>query len=107
VTRSSSLRSVDVVAAVAVVAVWSLPDQRDDPDSPASQSWRGNSVPMTLASSTGSMLAVCGEAAGRNFLVTTLYGLPHGSDSTASISYFQDRAFAILFPRCRVRLASL
>jgi hypothetical protein len=62
---------------------------------------------MTLASSTGSTLAVSAGAAGRNFLVTTLYGRPHGSDSTASISSFQDRAFAMLIARCRVRLASL
>jgi hypothetical protein len=107
VTCSCSLRSVDVVAAVAVDDVSPLPEERDDSDRPASLSLRGNSVPMTLASSTGSMLPVSGGAAGRNFLVTTLYGRPRGSDSTASISSFQDRAVAIWISRCRVRLASV
>jgi hypothetical protein len=48
-----------------------------------------------------------GGSCGLSFASTTLYGLPHGSDSTASISSFQDRSFAALISRCSAFLASL
>jgi hypothetical protein len=50
---------------------------------------------------------VGGGGCGLSFASTTLYGLPQGSDSTASISSFQDQSFAALISRCSTFLAPL
>jgi hypothetical protein len=48
-----------------------------------------------------------GGGCGPIFPRPTFYGFPQGSDSTASISSFQDRSFAALISRCSTFLAPL
>jgi hypothetical protein len=66
VTRSSSLHSVAVDA---TPSSSSEVVEEDGPGCPTQLSCRGNRVPMTLSSSSGSMFAVSGGAEGR-LLVT-------------------------------------
>jgi hypothetical protein len=104
VIRNSSLHSV-VIGAIPLSSSETVAE--GGPGCPAQLSRRGNRVPTTLSSSTGSIFAVSGRAQGHSLLVTILYGLPHGSDSTDSTSSVQDRAFAIFISHGRVRFASL